>query len=47
LSIKEIARLDLGLIIDFISYVTGVDNVKTIKPLVSDELKDPWIDNAE
>ncbi len=47
MSVKEIAKLDLSLIIDFIRQVTGVENVKMIKPLVSDKLKDPWVDNGE
>jgi len=46
LSVAEIAKLDLSLIIDFIGNVTGVENVKTIKPLVSDKLKDPWVDDV-
>ena len=41
------AELDQGLIIDFLRQVTGVENVKTIKPLVSSELKDPWAEGDE
>ncbi len=44
---SEIAELDQGLIIDFLRQVTGVENVKTIKPLVSSELKDPWAEGDE
>jgi nanoRNase/pAp phosphatase (c-di-AMP/oligoRNAs hydrolase) len=47
LSIKEISQLDLSLIVDFLRQVTGVENVKTIKPLVSDGLQDPWADDSE
>lgn len=47
LSTKEIARIDLKLIKDFIRQVTGVKNIKNIKPLVSEELSDPWVDDAE
>ena len=43
----EIAELDQGLIVDFLRQVTGVENVKTIKPLVSSELKDPWAEGDE
>ncbi len=42
LSRTQIAELDKRLMVDFLHQVTGVENVKTIKPLVSAELKDPW-----
>jgi nanoRNase/pAp phosphatase (c-di-AMP/oligoRNAs hydrolase) len=47
LNYKEISQIDSGLIVDFLSQVTGVENIKTIKPLVSDELEDPWFDDSE
>ncbi len=47
LSRSEIAELDQGLIVDFLRQVTGVENIKTIKPLVSAELKDPWAEGDE
>lgn len=43
----EIAELDQGLIVDFLLQVTGVENIKTIKPLASVELKDPWTEGDE
>ncbi len=47
LSSQEISELDLNLIIDFLSQITGVENVKKIKPLVSAELNDPWANVSE
>ncbi|MCD6292394.1 MAG: DHH family phosphoesterase [Deltaproteobacteria bacterium] len=47
LSRSEIAALDQSLIIDFLCQVTGVEKIKTIKPLVSAELKDPWAQGDE
>jgi len=43
----EIAELDQGLIVDFLGQVTGVENVKTIKPFISAELNDPWAQGDE
>ncbi|MBN2810205.1 MAG: DHH family phosphoesterase [Deltaproteobacteria bacterium] len=43
----EIAEIDRGLIVDFLQQVTGVENVKTIKPFISSELKDLWAEGDE
>ncbi|MBN2705462.1 MAG: DHH family phosphoesterase [Deltaproteobacteria bacterium] len=40
---SEIATLDYNLVVDFLRLVTGVENIKTIKPLAASELKDPWV----
>jgi nanoRNase/pAp phosphatase (c-di-AMP/oligoRNAs hydrolase) len=38
----EIAALERDLIIDFLRQVTGTEKIKSIKPLVADELVSPW-----
>jgi nanoRNase/pAp phosphatase (c-di-AMP/oligoRNAs hydrolase) len=44
---QEIAELEWELILDFLQQVTGQENIKSVKPLVADELVDPWARDEE
>ncbi len=38
----EIEALEWELILDFLQQVTGMENIKSVKPLVTPELNNPW-----
>jgi hypothetical protein len=43
----EVEALEWELILDFLQQVTGMENIKSVKPLVTPELNNPWQGNEQ